>query len=679
MEEVIGSNPIGPTRSGVNRIGEVSDFFYLSKRRCSTISITFPDGDSRQYEQGITGLRIAEGISKGLAQQALAVIVNGETWDITRPITTDATIRIAKWDDDEGKHTYWHSSAHLMAEAVEILFPGTKFGIGPAIENGFYYDIDMDEHSLIQEDLTKIEAKMVELAKQDSAYVREEKSWEEAVKVFTEKGDPYKLELLEGLKGQTITLYHSGSFTDLCYGPHLPLTGKIKAIKLLSVAGAYWRGSEKNKMLQRIYGITFPTQKELDQYLERLEEAKRRDHRKLGAELDIFHITPKVGGGLPLWLPKGTIIRETLENFLREEQRKRGYLAVVTPHIGNINLYKTSGHYPYYKDSQFPPIKVEDEEYLLKPMNCPHHFQIYAARPRSYRDLPIRLCEFGTVYRYEQSGELNGLTRVRCFTVDDSHMFVRQDQLKKEVCDVIELIQLVFRTLGFSNFKTRLSFRDPKNKEKYGGEDSLWEQAQKDITEAADEMKLDYKIAIGEAAFYGPKIDFMVQDVLGRTWQLGTVQIDYVMPERFELEYVGSDGQKHRPVVIHRAPFGSLERFIGVLIEHFAGYFPLWLSPVQAVVLPISDAFIEYADDVFGKLKSAGIRTEVDYRNEKIGHKIRDWETKKIPYMLIVGEKEKERNTVSVRIHKKGDSGAVGTGEIIARIKDEIDRKTLTS
>lgn len=645
----------------------------------NTITITFPDGTTRQYEQGITGKQIAEQISKGLAQQALAVVVNGETWDITRPITVDASIRIAKWNDDEGKHTYWHSSAHLMAEAVEILFPGTKFGIGPAIENGFYYDIDMNEHSLTQEDLATIESKMIELTKQDSEYRREEKPWEEAVALFTKKGDPYKLELLEGLKGQTITLYHSGSFTDLCYGPHLPSTGKIKAIKLLSVAGAYWRGSEKNKMLQRIYGITFPTQKELDLYLERLEEAKRRDHRKLGAELDLFHITPKVGGGLPLWLPKGTIIRETLENFLREEQRKRGYLAVVTPHIGNINLYKTSGHYPYYKDSQFTPIKVEDEEYLLKPMNCPHHFQIYAARPRSYRDLPIRLCEFGTVYRYEQSGELNGLTRVRCFTVDDSHMFVRQDQLKKEVCDVIELIQLVFRTLGFSDFKTRLSFRDPKNKEKYGGEDSLWEQAQKDIREAADEMKLDYKVAVGEAAFYGPKIDFMVQDALGRTWQLGTVQVDYVMPERFELEYVGSDGQKHRPVVIHRAPFGSLERFIGVLIEHFAGYFPLWLSPVQAVVLPISDAFAGYADDILEKLKSAGIRAEVDHRNEKIGYKIRDCETKKVPYMLVVGEKEKERNGVSVRIHKKGDVGAMETVEIVDRIKDEIDRKILTS
>jgi threonyl-tRNA synthetase len=642
------------------------------------ITITFPDGSTRVFEQGTTGKTIAEQISKGLAQQALAVVVDGETWDLTRPIMIDAAVRIAKWADDEGKHAYWHSSAHLMAEAVEILFPGTKFGIGPAIENGFYYDLDMDEHSLTQEDLVAIQAKMVELAGQDSPFIREEKTWDDAVKTFSAKGDPYKLELLEGLKGQTITLYHSGSFTDLCYGPHLPSTGKIKAIKLLSVAGAYWRGSEKNKMLQRIYGITFPTQKELDLYLERLEEAKRRDHRKLGAELDLFHLTPKVGGGLPLWMPKGTIIRETLESFLREEQRKRGYQAVVTPHIGNINLYKTSGHYPYYKDSQFTPIKVEDEEYLLKPMNCPHHFQIYAARPRSYRDLPIRLCEFGTVYRYEQSGELNGLTRVRCFTVDDSHMFVRQDQLKKEVCDVIDLIQLVFRTLGFSNFKTRLSFRDQKNKEKYGGEDSLWEQAQKDITEAADEMKLDYKIAIGEAAFYGPKIDFMVQDVLGRTWQLGTVQIDYVMPERFELEYVGSDGQKHRPVVIHRAPFGSLERFIGVLIEHFAGYFPLWLSPVQAVVLPISDAFVGYADEVLGKLQSAGIRAEVDYRNEKIGYKIRDWETKKVQYMLVVGEKEKERNGVSVRIHKKGDIGAMDTVVLIAKLKEEIDHKILT-
>ncbi len=645
----------------------------------SNVKITFPDGKSKEFESGVTGKEIAESISKGLAQAALAVSVNGETWDLDRPITVDANFKILKWEDDEGKYAFWHSSAHIMAEAVEALFPGTKFGVGPPIEVGFYYDVDIPDHNLTAEDLTRIEHKMSELIKKDSPFIREEKVWVDAVKFFSEKKDPYKLELLEGLKGETITFYHSGDFTDLCYGPHLPSNGKIKALKLLSVAGAYWRGNEKNKMLQRIYGVTFPNQKELDLHLQRLEEAKKRDHRKLGQELDLFLLTPKVGGGLPLWMPKGTVIREVLESFLREEQKKRGYLPVVTPHIGNLNLYKTSGHYPYYKDSQFPPIKVEEEEYLLKPMNCPHHFQIYAARPHSYRELPIRLCEFGTVYRYEQSGELNGLTRVRSFTVDDSHMFVRQDQLKQEVCDVIDLIKLVFKNLGFSDFKTRLSFRDPKDKEKFGGQDHLWEQAQSDIKAAADQMSLDYTIAEGEAAFYGPKIDFIVNDVLNRKWQLGTVQIDYVMPERFDLEYTGNDGQKHRPVVIHRAPFGSMERFIGVLIEHYAGYFPLWLAPVQAVVLPISDAFISYAEEIVGTLKKNDIRIELDYRNEKIGYKIRDWETKKVPYMLVVGEKEKNSSTVSVRIHKKGDIGQMTIGELISRIKDEIDRKILTA
>ncbi|MBI3006276.1 MAG: threonine--tRNA ligase, partial [Ignavibacteriales bacterium] len=535
----------------------------------ANITITFPAGTRKEFPVGITGLQIAESISRGLAKEALAVEVNGEVWDLSRSISQDSSAKILKWADDGGKYAYWHSSAHLMAEAIETLYPGTKFGIGPPIENGFYYDIDLSDHTLTMEDIGGIEKKMYELTARDVPYAREEKKWEDAVAYFKKKADPYKLELLEGLKGKVITFYHQGNFTDLCYGPHIPSTGRIKAIKLLSVAGAYWRGSEKNKMLQRIYGITFPTKKELDEHLFRLEEAKRRDHRKLGQELELFLLTPKVGGGLPLWLPKGTIVRETLENFLRDEQRKRGYQSVLTPHIGNINLYKTSGHYPYYKDSQFSPIEVEDEEYLLKPMNCPHHFQIYAAKPRSYRDLPIRLAEFGTVYRYEQSGELNGLIRVRSFTVDDSHMFVRQDQLKDELCAVIELIQLVFDTLGFHDFKTRLSFRDPKNMEKFGGEEEHWNQAERDIQEAADLMKLNYYIGIGEAAFYGPKIDFMVKDALGRTWQLGTVQVDYVMPTRFNLEYVGSDGLKHRPVVIHRAPFGSLERFMGVLIEHF--------------------------------------------------------------------------------------------------------------
>ncbi len=642
------------------------------------VTITFPDKSTKQFEQRVTGRQIAESISKGLAREALAVEVNGEVWDLSRAIESDAAVKILKWDDDGGKYAFWHSSAHLMAAAVESLFPGTKFGIGPPIETGFYYDIDVGDHALTGEDLKKIEERMVELSAKDVPYVREEKKWEEAVAYFSEKKDPYKLELLAELKGQPITFYHSGDFTDLCYGPHLPSTGLIKAIKLLNVAGAYWRGNEKNKMLQRIYGVTFPTKQELDQHLYRLEEAKRRDHRKLGQDLELFFFTPKVGGGLPLWLPKGTIIREELENFLKTEQKKRGYLPVMTPHIGNINLYKTSGHYPYYKESQFSPLQVEEEEYLLKPMNCPHHFQIYASRPRSYRDLPIRLAEFGTCFRYEQSGELNGLIRVRSFTVDDSHMFVRPDQLKQELMGVIDLIQLVFNTLGFSDFRTRLSFRDPKNKDKYGGEDAMWIQAEKDIQEAADAMHLNYYMGIGDAAFYGPKIDFMVRDVLGRTWQLGTVQVDYVMPERFDLEYTGADGQKHRPVVIHRAPFGSMERFIGVMIEHFAAEFPLWLAPVQAVVLPITDQHVEYATQVFHQLKTAGIRVELDDRNEKVGYKIRDWELKKVPYMLVVGEKEQANNTVSVRQHKKGDLGVVGREAFLSKTLDAIQRKSLT-
>ncbi|MFN0157796.1 MAG: threonine--tRNA ligase [Bacteroidota bacterium] len=645
----------------------------------STVHITLPDGTVRSYDAGITGLQIAESISPGLARQALALSVDGATWDLSRPIGSDASVRIFKWADDEGKKTYWHSSAHLMAEAIEALYPGTKFGIGPPIENGFYYDIDMGDHSLTAENLVKIESRMSEFSKRDVPYRREVKNWDDAVAYFKKKNDPYKLELLEGLKGEQITFYHQGNFTDLCFGPHIPSTGRIKAIKLLSVAGAYWRGSEKNKMLQRIYGITFPTQKELDEHLFRLEEAKKRDHRKLGAELELFLLTPKVGGGLPIWLPKGTILRETLENFLRAEQKKRGYQPVVTPHIGNLNLYKTSGHYPYYKDSQFAPMKVEDEEYLLKPMNCPHHHQIYACKPRSYRDLPLRLAEFGTVYRYEQSGELNGLTRVRSFTVDDSHMYVRQDQLKDELCAVIDLIQLVFSTLGFKDFKTRLSFRDPKNKEKYGGADELWIQAEKDIKDAADTMKLDYYVGIGEAAFYGPKIDFMVRDAIGRTWQLGTVQVDYVMPERFDLEYVGSDGQKHRPVIIHRAPFGSLERFIGVLIEHFAGDFPLWLAPVQCVILPITDQQLDYATKVRDDMAAAGVRVELDDRNEKVGYKIREWETKKVPYMLVVGEKERTAGTVAVRQHKKGDLGAIGIDQFLAKVTTEIKERILIS
>ncbi|HEX7572623.1 MAG TPA: threonine--tRNA ligase, partial [Bacteroidota bacterium] len=568
---------------------------------------------------------------------------------------------------------------HLMAEAVESLFPGTKFGIGPAIEAGFYYDIDMGDHSLTADDLARIEKKMTDLSGRDVPYRREVKPWADAVAYFTSKGDQYKLELLDGLKGEEITFYHQGNFTDLCSGPHVPSTGLIKAVKLLSVAGAYWRGNEKNKMLQRIYGVTFPTQAEMEEHLRRLEEAKKRDHRKIGQEMELFLLTPKVGGGLPIWLPKGTILRETLESFLKEEQRKRGYQPVITPHIGNLNLYKTSGHYPYYKESQFPPIQIEDEQYLLKPMNCPHHHQIYLARPRSYRELPLRLAEFGTVYRYEQSGELNGLTRVRSFTVDDSHMYVRQDQLKDELCDVIDLIQLVFSTLGFKDFKTRLSFRDPKNPAKYSGTDEQWEQGEREIKEAADAMKLDYFIGIGEAAFYGPKIDFMVLDALRRTWQLGTVQVDHVMPERFNLEYTGSDGAKHRPVIIHRAPFGSMERFIGVLIEHYAGEFPLWLAPVQCAVLPITDASLDYAKKVHEDLKSAGVRVELDDRNEKIGYKIREWEVRKAPYMLVVGEKERSADTVAVRQHRKGDLGPMPRAGVVLKLKNEIASKGLTT
>ncbi|HEX9657580.1 MAG TPA: threonine--tRNA ligase [Bacteroidota bacterium] len=643
------------------------------------VNITLPDGTVREFEKGVTGRFVAESIGSNLAKAALAITVDGEVWDLSRPISKDSSVKILKWEDEEGKKTYWHSSAHLMAEAIESIFPGTKFGIGPPIETGFYYDIDMGDHSLSMDDLGKVEGKMREFATRDVPYVREVRSWDDAVAYFKKKQDPLKLDLLEGLKGEEITFYHQGGFTDLCFGPHIPSTGAIKEIKLLSIAGAYWRGDEKNKMLQRIYGITFPTKKELEEHLFRLEEAKRRDHRKLGAELELFLLTPKVGAGLPIWLPKGTILRETLENFLREEQRKRGYLPVVTPHIGNINLYKTSGHYPYYKESQFTPLKVDEEEYLLKPMNCPHHHQIYLAKPRSYRDLPLRLAEFGTVYRYEQSGELNGLTRVRSFTVDDSHMYVRQDQLKDELISVIELIQLVFNKLGFSDFKTRLSFRDPKNKEKYGGKDEMWEQSEADIKQAADASQLNYYVAVGEAAFYGPKIDFMVQDTLRRTWQLGTVQVDYVMPERFNLEYTGSDGQKHRPVIIHRAPFGSMERFIGVLIEHFAGDFPLWLAPVQCAVLPITGQQIDYAQKVHDDLKAANLRVEIDDRNEKIGYKIREWETKKVPYMLVLGEKEKINSTVSLRQHKKGDLGLFSMNDIITKFSQEIRQKLITA
>ena len=643
----------------------------------SKIKITFPDGAAKEFDNGVTGYQIAQSISNRLADEVLAVKFNDAIKDLHRPITEDGCVKFLTFDDVEGKEVYWHSSSHLMAHAVQDIFPEAKFGVGPAIEAGFYYDIDINTQ-LSEDHLKLIEDRMIALSKTDTRFEREELSQKEAIEFFKKKGDQYKVELLSEMDEtkEKISIYKEGSFTDLCRGPHLPNPRKIKFVKLLNISGSYWRGDEKNKQLQRIYGITFPKKKMLDDYLFMLEEAKKRDHRKLGKELELFFFSQSVGSGLPIWLPKGAILRETLERFLREEQTKRNYLPVITPHIGNINLYKTSGHYPYYSDSQFPTLKFGDreEEYLLKPMNCPHHFQIYASKPRSYRDLPIRYAEFGTVYRYEQSGELNGLTRVRCFSVDDSHMFVRQDQLKDELCNVIDLIQYVFKVMGFEDFTTQLSFRD-ENTEKYGGDIASWEIAQAEIKEVADLMKLKYTIEEGEAAFYGPKIDFMVKDALGRKWQLGTVQIDYVMPERFNLEYIGTDGQKHRPVVIHRAPFGSLERFIGVLIEHFAGEFPLWLAPVQMIVLPISQNYADYSLKVFNQLKESGFRVEFDDRNEKIGYRIREAETKKIRYMIILGDKEKESGSISIRKHKEGDQGSLALSEFIDKIASEIKNK----
>lgn len=636
-------------------------------RGMEQIKITLPDGSSREYSNGATGFEIAQSIHPALAREAVGIIVNDEPYDLDRPIETDAHIQILKFDDEEGKAIFWHSSAHILAEAVESLFPGTKFGIGPPVDNGFYYDMDIPDHTLTPDDLEKIEKKMTELAKQDNAFERIPISWEDAVAYFTEKGDEYKLELLDEFKGREITFYRQGNFTDLCRGTHVPSTGRIKAIKLTSVSSAYWRGDQSRQQLQRVYGVTFPKKKMLDEHMEMLEEAKKRDHRKLGRELELFHITPEVGVGLPLWLPKGTILRETLENFLRAEQKRLGYQPVVTPHIGNLELYKTSGHYPYYSESQFTPIDLEEnEQYLLKPMNCPHHCHIYKSKPRSYRDLPLRLAEFGTVYRYEKSGQLNGLTRVRGFTVDDSHIFARPDQVKEEVGKVLTLIKFVMNVLQFQDFSIRLSFHDPENREKYVGSQDLWLLAEKELLEVAEAQGLDYEIDPGEAAFYGPKIDFMVRDAIGRQWQLGTVQLDYNLPERFDLEYTGADGERHRPVMIHRAPFGSLERFIGVLIEHFAGNFPFWLAPVQAKILPISDTFLEYGARIRDILTDAGYRVELDERGEKIGYKIREAEVHKIPYMLIVGEKERESNSVSVRIHGEGDKGSMTLEELTA-------------
>ncbi|GIV58386.1 MAG: threonine--tRNA ligase [Rhodothermaceae bacterium] len=640
------------------------------------IRLTFPDGSTREYPRGVTGREVAESISPGLARAALAIGVDGEVRDLSRPIEEDAHIRIYTWNDPEGKATYWHSTAHLMAEALEALYPGVKFGIGPPIEHGFYYDVDLGGRKIGPEDLERIEEKMVELARRDVPYERRPVSKAEALAYYRQKGDEYKLELIEELEDGTITFYTQGNFTDLCRGPHVPSTGVIKYPKLLNIAGAYWRGDEKRPQLTRIYGISFPKKKELDEYLERLELARQRDHRKLGRELELFTFNPKVGPGLPLWLPRGATLRDTLAEFLKREQLRRGYEPVVTPHIGRLELYRTSGHYPYYRESQFPPM-LEDAEreegYLLKPMNCPHHVMIYADRPHSYRELPIRYAEFGTVYRYEQSGELGGLTRVRGFTQDDAHIFCTPEQVKDEFKNVIDLTLFVFGALGFDDFKAQISLRDPANQEKYIGDPEAWDRAEQAIREAAAEMGLDAVEVPGEAAFYGPKLDFMVKDALGREWQLGTVQLDYNLPERFDLWYVGEDNQKHRPVMIHRAPFGSLERFIGVLIEHTGGNFPTWLAPVQVAVLPVGQDFEAYAEKVGAALRQAGLRVEVDRRNEKVGYKIRSAEVQKIPYMLIVGAREEEQGTVSVRRHGEGDRGSMSLADFTAHILKEID------
>lgn len=638
------------------------------------IKISLPDGSVREFPSGVTGMEIAKSISEGLARNALAIEVNQEIWDLSRTITTDAAVKILTWNDSGGKYAFWHSSAHLMAEAIEALYPGTKFGIGPPIENGYYYDIDLGGRPFGEEDLAAIEKKMVELARAANPYVRKEVSKKDAIQYFTEKNDPYKLELIDGLQDGSITFYQQGNFTDLCRGPHIPNTSFIKAVKLTNVAGAYWRGDEKNKMLTRIYGITFPKQKELDDYLHLIEEAKKRDHRKLGKELELFAFSENVGMGLPLWLPKGTILRERLEQFMRRAQIKAGYDPVVTPHIGGKNLYITSGHYEKYGKDSFQPIRTPDEgeEFLLKPMNCPHHCEIYKVRPRSYRELPVRLAEFGTVYRYEQSGELHGLTRVRGFTQDDAHIFCRPDQVKDEFIKVIDLVLHVFRSLGFEHYTVQVSLRDKANAAKYIGDTALWDLAERQIQEAADERGLKTVAVAGEAAFYGPKLDFMVKDALGRQWQLGTIQVDYVLPERFQLEYVGSDNQKHRPVMIHRAPFGSLERFVAVLIEHCAGNFPLWLAPEQIAVLPISERFNDYAHEVLNVLKAKDVRGFVDDRDEKVNRKIRDSEVRKVPFMLIVGEKEVAQRQVSVRRHGSADQGVVGLEDFVAQYGAEF-------
>ena len=640
------------------------------------MNITFPDGSVRAYDNGTTAIEIAKGISHGLAKKVMAARVNGEVRDLLRPIDEDSTLELLTFDDEDGKKTFWHSSAHLMAEALEVLYPGVKLGIGPAIDNGFYYDIDLGEgKTLVLEDLQQIENTMRKLVKNGNKYVRQDISKKDAVAYFTEKEDEYKLELLEGLEDGEITFYTQGNFTDLCKGPHIPGTGQIKAIKLLNIAGAYWRGDEKRKQMTRIYGVAFPDQEMLAHHLEMLEEAKKRDHRKLGAELELFMFSERVGAGLPIWLPKGADLRERLSNFLKNEQVKRGYLPVVTPHIGKKELYVTSGHYEKYGEDSFQPIHTprEDEEFLLKPMNCPHHCEIYAHVPKSYRDLPYRVAEFGTVYRYEQSGELHGLTRVRSFTQDDAHIFCTPEQLKAEFLDVLDLTKTILEKLSFTDYTAQISLRDPETPEKYIGSTENWDKAERAIIEATEEVGLKTVTALGEAAFYGPKLDFMIKDALGRSWQLGTIQVDYNLPERFDLEYIGADNEKHRPVMIHRAHFGSLERFIGVLIEHTGGKFPLWLAPEQVVILPISEKFNDYAAKVLVDLKASGIRVRLDERYEKIGKKIRDAEVGKIPYMLIIGEKEMDSKEVSVRKQAVGDLGSQSIDTFIETIRKEVE------
>ena len=640
------------------------------------INITFPDNSVKQFEQGVTPLEIAQSLSPQLARDVLAASVNDQEWDLTRPIESDATLRLFKWDDPEGKHAFWHSSAHLLAEALQELFPGVKFGIGPAVETGFYYDIDPNGNSITAADFPAIEAKMLELAKRNESIVRADISKADALKMFGERGETYKCELIEELEDGHITTYTQGSFTDLCRGPHIPSTGVIKAAKIMNLAGAFWRGDDKRNQLVRVYGVTFPKKKMLDEYLTLLEEAKKRDHRKLGKEMELFTFSTNVGAGLPLWLPKGAALRDRLEQFLRKIQKKYGYQQVITPHIGNKMLYVTSGHYAKYGKDSFQPIHTpqEGEEYMLKPMNCPHHCEIFKSFPRSYRELPLRLAEFGTVYRYEQTGELHGLTRVRGFTQDDAHIFCAPDQIKDEFLKVMDIIFYIFKALNFENYEAQISLRDPKNKQKYIGSDENWHLAETAIIEACEEKGLKARKELGEAAFYGPKLDFMVKDALGRRWQLGTIQVDYNLPERFQLEYTGADNQKHRPVMIHRAPFGSLERFVAVLLEHTAGKFPLWLAPDQAVILPISEKFNDYAYEVARQLTEADVRVTVDDRNEKIGRKIRDNEMRRIPYMLIVGEKEAENGEVSVRKQGEGDKGTMKittfAEEIAQQVKD---------